>query len=121
MTNNLEHFTHDEFDSPDRINTGKLMNYEFLLKLDKARYIANITFKITSGYRTVKHNKEVGGVSNSSHLHGLAADISATTSSQKFIIVNALLKVGFTRIGIGNTFIHVDLDKTKNQNVMWTY
>jgi len=32
-----------------------------------------------------------------------------------------LLEVGFTRIGIGNTFIHVDIDKDKSQNVIWTY
>ena len=31
--------------------------------------------KITSGYRCPKHNKEVGGVSNSQHTKGNAADI----------------------------------------------
>ena len=29
--------------------------------------------------------------------------------------------VGFTRIGIANSFIHVDLDFDKSQNVIWTY
>ena len=32
-----------------------------------------------------------------------------------------LVEVGFTRIGVGNTFIHVDIDENKSSNVIWTY
>ena len=31
------------------------------------------------------------------------------------------MAVGFNRIGIAGTFIHVDLDFDKSQNVIWTY
>jgi hypothetical protein len=37
------------------------------------------------------------------------------------IIVKALLEVGFKRIGIDDTFIHVDCDPTKDQNLIWVY
>jgi len=30
----------------------------------------------TSGVRTIDHNRDVGGVVNSAHLHGLAADMT---------------------------------------------
>jgi len=32
-----------------------------------------------------------------------------------------LLYVGFTRIGVADTFIHVDLDTNKQHNLIWTY
>lgn len=99
----------------------KNMSVHFLDKLDDAREHAGIPFKINSAFRTVEDNARVGGKPNSSHLKGLAVDISVTDSRSRFIILNALIHVGFTRIGIADTFIHVDLDKDKSQQVIWTY
>lgn len=89
--------------------------------LDKARDIAGIPFVITSGFRTPEHNKRVGGEPNSAHLRGLAVDLRCRNSLERHTIVNALLKVGFNRIGLGSSFIHCDIDSTLPQNVMWTY
>lgn len=97
------------------------MNADFLNKLDEAREIANIPFIINSAYRSPEHNAKIGGKPNSSHIKGLAVDISVTNSRQRFIVLNALLNVGFTRIGIADTFIHVDLDNEKSKDVIWTY
>jgi hypothetical protein len=36
-------------------------------------------------------------------------------------IVGSLLEAGFNRIGIADTFIHVDNDPTKPEEVMWKY
>lgn len=94
---------------------------ELVSLLDKARGIAGVPFKITSGLRTESQNKKAGGVEDSSHLTGLAVDISTPTSDVRWKILNALLDVGFTRIGIGETFIHADIDKSKVQNVVWHY
>ena len=33
----------------------------------------------------------------------------------------ALLDVGINRIGIGQTFLHCDVDKEKDQDVFWLY
>ena len=48
-------------------------------------------------------------------------DISCTNSSDRFELLQILISVGFNRIGMGNTFIHVDIDTTKSPNVLWTY
>ncbi len=114
----LKYFKLSEFD--DAPGTGKNMKKEFLTKLDKARAIADVPFNITSGYRSKETNNRVGGVSTSSHLKGLAADISCKDSSTRQKIVNALIQAGFTRIGISNTFIHCDTDKDK-QDAIWLY
>jgi uncharacterized protein YcbK (DUF882 family) len=117
----MVHFTLSEFDSPDLPGSGQNMDSTFLNMLDSARELAGIPFKINSGMRTTQRNMEVGGKIRSSHLVGLAADIHVTDSRSRFIILNALISVGFNRIGIAKTFIHVDNDLSKAKNVYWTY
>ena len=114
-------FEYKEFDSPDEVGSYINMDVGFLNKLAAARKAAAIGFKITSGYRTPKHNEKVGGVPSSSHTNGHAVDIYAPTSRQKFIIINSLLQAGFNRIGIAKNFIHVDDDPSKAEDVIWTY
>ena len=96
------------------------MSKEFLFVLDEAREIAGIPFIINSAYRSPEHPLSIKNPS-SSHIKGLAVDIKATDSETRFKIVQALIEVGFNRIGIADTFIHVDLDLDKTQNVIWTY
>ena len=123
----LKYFKHSEFNCPFEEGSGSKMKPEFLEKLDEAREIAEIPFKITSGYRTKEYNEDLikrgyKASRNSSHLKGLAADISVKDSKSRFIVINSLLLAGFTRLGISDTFIHVDLDiEEKTQNVIWTY
>lgn len=97
------------------------MNEEFLQRLDEAREYAGIPFIINSAWRSEEDNKRVGGKPNSSHLKGLAVDIKATSSRQRGLILDALRSVGFSRIGIAKTFIHVDMDFDKDQDVTWLY
>ena len=115
----MNNFKLYEFDSPDVKGSGTLMDETFLSMIDEARTIANIPFKINSGFRTEKHNKKVKGISGSSHTMGFAADIKCTDSNSRFIILNALITVGFNRIGIYKTFIHCDIDNDKPRNVIW--
>jgi uncharacterized protein YcbK (DUF882 family) len=115
-----KYFTIGEFDSPDLPNSGINMDNEFLKLLDKARDTAGIPFKITSGYRTESHNSKVGGVANSSHLRGYAADIACTSGTDRWTIIDSLIKAGFNRIGVAKTFIHVDNDPDKS-SAIWTY
>jgi len=97
------------------------MNEDFLALLDEAREFAGIPFVINSAYRSIEHNERVGGKPSSSHLKGLAVDIRANDSTTRGVVLDALRGVGFTRIGIGKTFIHVDMDYDKDQNVTWLY
>jgi uncharacterized protein YcbK (DUF882 family) len=117
----MVYFKLSEFDSPDKPGSGENMDKTFLSMIDEARNIANIPFKINSGFRTEKHNKKIGGVFNSSHLKGLAADVHCIDSTSRNIILKSLREVGFNRIGIAKTFIHFDLDMYKVQNVTWVY
>ena len=117
---NFTYFSLAEFDSPDLPNSGTNMDTNFIYKLEHARELAGIPFRITSGYRTKEHNAEVGGVPNSSHLKGVAADIAVSSGNERYIILNALIRAGFKRIGVAKTFIHCDLDDEKSNSV-WTY
>ena len=96
------------------------MDKTFLQKLDEARELAGIPFIINSAYRSPEHPLSIKNPT-SSHIKGLAVDISVNDSRTRFIILNALIKVGFNRIGIADTFIHVDLSVDKAQQVIWTY
>ena len=116
----MKYFTLDEFDCPSHKNSGVNMDSNFLAKLEEAREIAGIPFKITSGYRTKEHNEQVGGVPNSSHLIGVAADVSVSSGHDRYVILNALIRAGFKRIGVAKTFIHCDTDDSK-PNSVWTY
>ena len=117
----MKYFNYEEFDSPDAQGSGQLMDPKLLEMIDEAREIYGKPIHVTSGYRTETHNRKVGGVSSSSHLKGLAIDVACVKSDDRFEMLTALLEVGFNRIGVAGTFIHVDIDKDKSQNVIWTY
>jgi|TARA_R110002033_G_scaffold124274_2_gene166374 zinc D-Ala-D-Ala carboxypeptidase len=117
----MRYFKLEEFDSPDEPGSGSNMHEEILHMLDVVRKKYGKPIKINSGYRTVDRNKKIGGVKNSSHLKGLAVDISCKESKDRFILLNLLIEVGFRRIGIAKSFIHVDIDKNKSQDVAWGY
>lgn len=89
--------------------------------LEQARSIFNAPFVINSWCRCAKHNEREGGVDSSAHVDGWAVDIRCGASLTRFNLINALLKSGFTRLGIASTFIHADLDPSKPSNVIWTY
>ena len=96
--------------------SGKLVKM-----LQVARDIADIGFIITSATRCPVHNKKSGGLASSAHLAGYAVDISANNGRERQIILAALIKAGFIRIGISKHFIHVDIDPTKPSPTVWLY
>jgi uncharacterized protein YcbK (DUF882 family) len=117
----MKYFNYSEFDSPDVRGSVQLMDKNLLLMLDEARDKFDKPIHINSGFRTPSHNEVVGGVETSSHLKGLAVDISCNNNSDRFDLINCLLDVGFSRIGVAKTFIHADIDFDKTQGVIWTY
>lgn len=94
---------------------------DLMTQLEVARKQASVPFVINSGFRCEEHNKAAGGSKSSSHLKGLACDIDVPNSTFRYLIVKALMFAGFTRLGIADTFIHVDIDQSKPKNVVWTY
>lgn len=68
------HFTTEEMgDPPDRYQPAVTIVCKALevIRADVGRPI-----RITSGWRSAEHNARIGGVPNSDHLRGLAADIA---------------------------------------------
>jgi len=114
------YFTQKEFKCQERDCFDK-MNKSLIDMLDVARELAGVPFKITSSWRSPEWNAEIGGSPNSAHLRGNAVDIACDSSCNRMVIVDALIIAGFNRIGVGKTFIHVDIDELLPQDVMWLY
>ena len=120
----MKYFNLSEFDSPDLPGSGTNMDGRFLEMLDNARGIYGRPMHINSAYRTIYKNQEVNGKPNSAHLQGIAADVQCNNSRDRHDMVKAFMEAGFTRLGIADTFIHVDsgdIHSDKDSNVIWTY
>lgn len=94
------------------------MDPEFLRMIDNAREFAQVPFQITSGYRCMNHNADVGSTS-ANHTSGKAADIACVSGPARIAIVSGLLKAGFKRLGIGKGFIHAD--NMNSVSSIWLY
>ena len=90
--------------------------------LQKLRDDVGFPIKISSGYRCPAWNKSVGGHPNSSHMEGLAIDISC--SGEKALkIVEAGIRLGFVGVGISQRkekFVHLDLKRPPTRRI-WSY
>ena len=84
------------------------VNRKLLITLEKLRLRVGVPIIITSGYRCPKHNKEVGGVSNSQHLYGNAIDIKIKTYSPAQVAKLAE-ECGFTWTKVYSTWTHIDI------------
>ena len=114
-TNNINiapHFNLSEFACP--CCKLVMLHPKLLAKLVELRNILERPVYITSGYRCSGYNRKVGGVPNSYHLIGLAADIKV-----KDINLIELLEVceniGFGGIGFyeKKNFLHLDVRPTR--------
>lgn len=119
----LKYFTPKEFECKcSKCGLGyENMDAALLLKIDRARELAGIPFKVNSAVRCEDHNAKVGGKPDSAHIGGFAIDVAAIDSHTRFKIMKALFDVGFKRIGINPRFIHVDVDDDKPQEVLFLY
>lgn len=94
------------------------LQYGVDMVLDPLRRIYGHPIIITSGYRCGKLNKLVGGVSNSWHTKGNAADIHISSEEDaqiKFDILKKLPSVDTVLFEHSNTaqWLHVQWDRTK--------
>ena len=113
------------FDSKDMKGSGRCIDRELLKKLlllEKATSYP-VLKNINSAVRSYFWNKKVGGVSNSAHLitKCKAVDIQASSTYIRNQLVIQAHRLGFKRIGVGKTFVHLDVDTTKPQYVAWGY
>lgn len=97
------------------------MEQHFLDWLDSLRERCGFPLVLSSAYRTREHDISKGRSGNSAHTQGLAVDIRCYNNATRMRIVKAALDLGCRRIGIANTFVHVDVSTTLPQSVMWIY
>lgn len=90
--------------------------------LEKMRQLlGNQPMHINSWCRCEPYNTLIGGNKNSEHMDGQAADIRVSNSNNRFLTVIAAWMAGFRRIGVAETFVHVDTDVHKPRQVLWLY
>ena len=116
----VKYFRQSEFDSEDREGSGANMKPRVVFMLDALRGLMGRPFVVNSGFRTPEHNKAEGGAPLSGHLTGEAVDVKTRgwTDRERCDFIIYAVKLGFTGIGIGKTFIHID---TKPRRASWRY
>ena len=110
-----ENFSVKEFRSRD--GADEILTDEKLVNLLQKMRDKFGKINISSAYRTSSYNRKVGGVANSQHLYGLAADVTISDSSKLLEAARYAEKIGFTGIGLDDKyqkFLHLDTRKNKS-------
>ena len=97
---------------PDDVMDNLLLLIE---ELDRIRDEFGSPIYVNSGYRCKELNKAVGGVPNSAHLKGLAADITSKDNKKLFQLIKE--KGNFDKLIDENnlSWIHFQINPEKNQ------
>lgn len=90
-------------------------------RLEIMRAMLGSKITITSGVRCPAHNKVVGGVENSEHLSGEAADILCDNAIDRYRMVEIAMLANIERIGIGKGFIHCGIKLQHPHTAIWLY
>lgn len=109
-----EHFKVREFAQKDFRCDKVIVDTELINVLEDIRAHFNKPVNVTSGYRTPEYNTKIGGVKNSQHTKGTAADIKISGIPAKK--VQKYLKHKYpNKYGIGSysTFTHIDVRAKK--------
>lgn len=96
---------------PDEVffNIEKLAN-----QLQYIRDFIELPIGITNAYRCRSHNKAVGGVSNSQHILGKAADlqVKGISTEELYKVIDTLAEYNHVMqggLGLYDTFVHYDI------------
>lgn len=79
--------------------------------LEQIRILVGLPVRVSSGYRSQKLNKVIGGSKNSAHLLGLAADISVDGIPPKLLAerIRDSSGIGYDQLIYEGTWVHVGL------------
>lgn len=124
----LKSETADKLGIPNQLIPGidiyEINNLKLLCTctLQPIRRFLNESVFITSGYRSVRLNEEIGGSENSQHTEGMAADFTFKSFKKRWFEVVVLLvsspHIPFDQLIIYDTFIHVSLSPRKRRQVL---
>ena len=121
-----KNFTKREFNSKDgaKMPEEVFANIkELAANLQSLRDFLREPIRISSAYRSPEHNKASGGVKNSQHVLGKAADIKVKDIETKdlYLIIESLILDGKMKdggLGLYDTFVHYDIRGAKAR---WDY
>lgn len=114
------HFCRSEFACRCGCSAADI-NLLLIERLEAVRAAYAHPIAVTSGVRCRKHNLVAGGVEDSAHLYGLAADLALPADMQHSRHLLLLLLSEFERVGISPLgFVHVDVDPSKPAGA-WVY
>jgi uncharacterized protein YcbK (DUF882 family) len=112
-----EHFDEKEFLCKCCGGGHGLIHPHLILGLQMLRDIIGKPIHLTCAYRCPKHNAEVGGVPNSYHTQGVAADIYVEGLTPYELAGQAARVPMFLNGGIGiypkRGFVHVDVGRKR--------
>lgn len=94
---------------------------ELILLLEQMRSEYGKPIIINSGCRCADYNAQVGGVPNSAHTRGTAADIHVSGGANRRRLVDVAVMFGAAGIGVANTFVHADVDHILPRPSLWSY
>lgn len=115
----IRYFKPREFDSPDQRDSGLWMDEALMRRLDALRDKLGYPLVVSSGFRSRRHNLKVGGAPDSAHCLGLAVDLLCGSDDRRYSLISSALALGFTRVGIYPSHLHLDLRLDKPQQVIW--
>lgn len=104
---NLKYFMPSEFEKCVPKCDISQMNPDFLQRLDAARSLSGIVFKLNSAFRSSEYDKSKGRTGKGFHTLGRAVDVACTDSASRLKIIAACFHCGLT-CGISKRFIHID-------------
>jgi len=125
-----DHFTLDEMirsDTAVRKNIDNTPTDEIMSNLkvtaegmEKVREILQVPITVTSGYRSPKLNKYIGGSKTSAHMLGYACDFIAPRFGNPLSIVTKLKAVGVSvdQCIMEGNWVHISFDPRMRQKYM---
>jgi len=134
MTLLTSHFTLEELtfsstaqrlgidNTPDRDVAAHLLM--LAMGLEKVRALLGAPMRIDSGYRCPALNKAVGGVANSAHLDGFAADFICPDYGTPLQIARAIAgsDIAFDQCIQEGTWVHISFDpRLRHQELTATF
>ena len=106
------HFRAGEFAPQDPSYRFLRVSSALVRKLEELRAVIGLPSQITSGYRPPAYNRMVGGVSNSAHINGLAADIvcpGLSTADLRDVAERVIGDAGGVGYYPSQGFVHIDV------------
>ena len=119
-----EHFDTSEFACSCGCGYGTRpgdVSEELLHLLEEMRDELGEPIHIASGCRCAAWNTAVGGVHNSAHTRGTAADLKCSGGLARRKLVDTAVMHFASGIGVARTFCHIDVDDVLPRPSCWSY